>query len=483
MQTNAAMPTNEKKTAADITASPVTRGFKVSGVFSSHMVIQRDREINVWGFSDEDGDTVTGEFDGETASSVVKDGRFSLTFSARKASHEPKTMTVRDGRGRETVFEDILTGDVWVIGGQSNGELNLRFCAPETIPAVFDERRELRLFMQTQAYPYQHQELCSCPQADVVNPDWRWRLPDAESCLSFSALGYFTGEELMLKTGIPTGVINISAGGACIRELIPAELARELGYDYGANVPQCGYYNTLINPFIGLKFKGMVFFQGESEGCVRELSERYRRELCRLVEDERERFGFDFPFCSVQISSYRKEGKQYFPFLETVRLEQFDALSRIPDSSLTVSMDLGSPDDWGDFAHSPYKKALADRVSALILAKYYGTGSLSDAESPKPVSAVMSGGYVYVRFSDVSRGLESRSGGAGVNGFSFGTIDAQIPAAADIISADTVRVKIPDGADPSYLNYAYYSEITCENAQLIKRGGLPCPAFRIKVTE
>ena len=95
----------------------------------------------------------------------------------------------------------------------------------------------------------------------------------------------------------------------------------------------------------------------------------------------------------------------------------------------------------------------------------------------------MSGGYVYVRFSDVSRGLESRSGGAGVNGFSFGTIDAQSPAAADIISADTVRVKIPDGADPSYLNYAYYSEITRENAQLIKRGGLPCPAFRIKVTE
>ena len=62
MQTNAAMPTNEKKTAADKTASPVTRGFKVSGVFSSHMVLQRDREINVWGFSDEDGDTVTGEF-------------------------------------------------------------------------------------------------------------------------------------------------------------------------------------------------------------------------------------------------------------------------------------------------------------------------------------------------------------------------------------------------------------------------------------
>ena len=483
MQTNAAMPTNEKKTASAMTQAFETPEFKVSGVFSSHMVLQRDCAINVWGFSDKDGDTVTGEFDGETVAAAVKNGRFDLTFSARGASHEPKTMTVRDGRGHAAVFEDVLIGDVWVTGGQSNAEMNLRFCTPETVPSVFDVNGRLRLFMQTQAYPYQHQELCADPQPDIITPDWRWRLPDAESSLSFSAIGYFIGDQLNEKTGLPVGIINMSAGGACIRELIPSELASELNYDYGANVPQCGYYNTLINPFIGLRFKGMVFFQGESEGCVRELSERYCRELCRLVEDERERFGFDFPFCNVQISSYRKEGKQYFPFLETVRLEQFDALSGIPDSSLTVSMDLGSPDDWGDFAHSPYKKALADRVSALILAKYYGTGSLSDAESPKPVSAVMSGRYIYVRFSDVSRGLESRSGGARVNGFSFGTIDAQIPAAADIISADTVRVKIPDGADPSYLNYAYYSEITCENAQLIKRGGLPCPAFRIKVTE
>ena len=49
-----------------------------------------------------------------------------------------------------------------------------------------------------------------------------------------------------------------------------------------------------------------------------------------------------------------------------------------------------------------------------------------------------------------------------------------------IASADTVTVKIPDGADPSYINYAYESNVTEDNAQLIKSNGLPCPAFRIK---
>lgn len=481
METNTALPTNEKKKAEKENGAWEAPEFKVSGVFSSHMVLQRDKNIKIWGFSQNDGSAVTVEFGGEKATATVTGNRFEFVLSPRPASTVPESMRIYDDKGHETVFDDILIGDVWLIGGQSNSEMNLRFALPETLPEKFDEKIPLRLFMQTQYYPYTNQKLCDFPQPDVIAPEWCWKLPGEEASLSFSALGWFFAKDLTDKLGIPVGVINVSAGGACVRELIPEELAKEMGYDYGANVRQCGYYNTLIHPFEGLAFKGQVFFQGESEGCWRELAERYDRELVRLVEDERERFGFDFPFYNVQLSDYRGECKQYFPFLETVRLKQFDALSKIPDSSLSVAMDIGSPDDWGDFAHSPKKKILADRIADLALAKEYGIGSVSDAESPMPVSAVISGKTVVIKFKNVSAGLVSLGGDDTVNGFSFGDFDNRIPAEARITAPDTVTVKIPDNADPSAVNYAYESRITAQNAQLYKKGGLPCPAFRLRV--
>lgn len=59
----------------------------------------------------------------------------------------------------------------------------------------------------------------------------------------------------------------------------------------------------------------------------------------------------------------------------------------------------------------------------------------------------------------------------------------QVNAAAEITDADTVTVTVPDGADTEYLDYAYISEITEDNAELIKSNGLPCPAFRIKTVK
>ena len=127
---------------------------------------------------------------------------------------------------------------------------------------------------------------------------------------------------MIKKTDVPLGLVMMCAGGACIRELLPEEVAHEIGYNFGANVRESGYYNTLIHPFLKLPFKGMMFFQGESEGGDPNLANRYDLELALLVADERKRFGREFPFYNVQISSYREEGKQFFPWLDVIRVKQ-----------------------------------------------------------------------------------------------------------------------------------------------------------------
>ena len=503
MQENTpALPTEEKTTAGEA-AAWICPAFKVAGIFSSHMVLQREKPIKVWGFSDTPGSRIAGSFMGETVTAVVDDNhRWNLTFSSHLYECDPQIMVISDDRDHAVTFEDILIGDVWLIGGQSNAELNLNPCMALTPSIDFYEGDNFRLFAQTQAYPYTHQELCTTPQPDIINPDWCWKRPDEAASRSFSAMGWYFAHEVTKHIGIPLGMVMMAAGGACIRELLPIELAHGEGYTYGANVQEGGYFNTLINPILGLPCKAMLFFQGESEGGSRELAEKYAYELALLVADERARFGQDFPFYNVQLSDYRDEGGQFFPWHDIIRIQQHKALALIPNSTLTVDMDLGAPEGWPDWAHSPRKLELGERLALLALAKEYGIGRETECSSPRPVMASLSSDRtkIVVEFTDIAAGLivsghnPADSYGMEVQGFTVGDYDHRTPAHAVISSRHSVTVDIPDEvlaavqADPDtaktlmgQVSYAFSLRITPENADLRGGNNLPAMAFAVDV--
>ncbi len=494
---NLALPTTEE-TVAGATAAEATKrwtppAFKLSGLFTSHMVLQREETIRVWGFSDTPGSRIAGCFMEETVTATVgEDFRFTLAFSPRPYTREGQILVVSDDRGHIVALEDILVGDVYLIGGQSNAEMHLAPCMELTPSVEFDENDNFRLFAQTQSYVYEHQEFCSAPQPDIINPAWTWKRPDREASLEFSAMGWYFARELQKQIDIPVGLVMMAAGGACLSELLPVELAHEQGYFSGANVPEAGYYNTLIHPVEGLAFRAQLFFQGESEGIWRDRAEKYHYELTMLITDERARFGKQFPFYNVQLSDYRTEGEQFFPFLDIVRNRQFDALALIPDSTLTVDMDLGALDDAPDWAHSTRKLELGERLALLVLAKEYGIGRVADAQSPRPYAATLNGDrtQVIVEFSDVGAGLivsghnPADSCTMEVQGFSLGDYDHKTPVHAVLTTRYSVMVEIPEGFDSAnltHVNYAFSAYVTPETADLRGGNNLPVPAFSIKI--
>ena len=88
------------------------------------MVIQRDKPVRVWGWASP-GEKVTVSFGGQTKSAVADQGRsWKVTFAAMAANSKPQIMKVT---GKESIltFENILIGDVWILGGQSNMEMAL----------------------------------------------------------------------------------------------------------------------------------------------------------------------------------------------------------------------------------------------------------------------------------------------------------------------------------------------------------------------
>ena len=467
--------------------------FKVSGAFSSHMVVQREARIKVWGFSQSVGSTVTGVFMKETVKATVgEDNRFMLVFAEKAYTDEPQTMTISDDLGHEIVFEDVLVGDVWFICGQSNAELHLSPCMELTPSVTFDENDNFRLFYQAQGIAKQNLSHIADPSPDIVRADWCWKRPDEKASLSFSALGWYFAKEVTKMVGVPQGLVMMAAGGATLRELMPADLCHELGYFNGANCREGGYYDTLIHPFIPMAFKGMIFFQGESEGCWKLVADNFDTDMAAFFAFLRNKFGWSFPVYNIQLSDYPRNCERFFPFIDITRTKQFSALSIIPNMTLTVDMDLGADDDYRDWAHSPRKYELSERVAKLVLAQEYGVGRVAEASSPMPVSASLNDDNteIIIDFANVGTGLiawgqDPRSSiGLEVKGFSVGNYETRKDAEAYISGRSQVTVKLPENAHTEQVNYAFAIRIRPdENASLYNGNNLPCPAFSIKVNQ
>ena len=127
---------------------------KVSGAISSEMVVQRELPIRVWGQAAV-GVIVHGVFKGEAKTATVNDkGEWLIEFSPQKASFEPQNLKIFIEDGPVCEFNDIWIGDVYIVSGQSNAELNLMNCI-EAVPAGSDPDKELpcaRYYRRTLLY-------------------------------------------------------------------------------------------------------------------------------------------------------------------------------------------------------------------------------------------------------------------------------------------------------------------------------------------
>lgn len=183
---------------------------KLPVLISDGMVLQRDREIKIWGYADAD-EVVTVDFLNKKQTVVTgKNGCWELNIPAQKAGG-PYSMNIN---GLE--INDILIGDVWLCSGQSNMEL--------PVSRVLDLYRE-----EVNAYSNPAIRHLKVPldynfhevQRDMNRSSWQELTPG--NALSFSAVAYFFAKDLYEKTNIPVGLINASVGGSPAQAWISGE--------------------------------------------------------------------------------------------------------------------------------------------------------------------------------------------------------------------------------------------------------------------
>ena len=203
----------------------IGEALSVSNVFQTNMVLQRDKPISIWGWAAPD-EKVTVTFDGkEKAASAGEDRSWKVTFPAMAASSKPHILTVK-GAEKTLTLENILIGDVWVLGGQSNMEFPLSKVENGPLEIVSANFPNLRILTvpaldgpeNKSGFPRLH-EWSGWFSRHFRKGDWDVCSP--EIVRELSAIGYVFARRIHTAAQVPIGIIDASRGGTTVETWTP----------------------------------------------------------------------------------------------------------------------------------------------------------------------------------------------------------------------------------------------------------------------
>jgi sialate O-acetylesterase len=181
---------------------------RLPAIFNDHMVLQRDKSVNVWGWSSK-GETIEVSFNGQKVKTKSDaEGNWKVAFKPMVYGG-PFELSIQ-GKSEKKVLRDIWIGDVWICSGQSNMEMPVNGWAKvnnfESEIATADHPG-IRFFTVEKALSHQ-------PEKDFKGT---WQVCSPASVSSFSAVAYFFGRKLNQDLRIPIGLVNSSWGGTNIQ--------------------------------------------------------------------------------------------------------------------------------------------------------------------------------------------------------------------------------------------------------------------------
>jgi sialate O-acetylesterase len=178
-------------------------------IFGDHMVLQRNQDIPVWGWSAK-GSKVSVSLNGQKVTTRADDhGNWKVAFKPMEAGG-PYLMTVISGKSKIT-YSDIMIGEVWLCSGQSNMEFALR--------NAFGYRSELKTAARMNIRHFKVPNKMSLePEKDISGG--QWMKADTNTIGDFTAVGYFFAKKISQQLHVTVGLINSSWGGTQVESWI-----------------------------------------------------------------------------------------------------------------------------------------------------------------------------------------------------------------------------------------------------------------------
>lgn len=173
----------------------------IAPIFNDNMVLQRGKPDTIWGWS-EPGDTVRVDIADHTATATAGADKLWQVKIDPPPPGGPYTVKITGHQAVE--LHNVLVGDVWLCGGQSNMGLPLRFTKDADDEIKRANYPDVRFFT-VQGGPAYH-------RVDVIGGNWRAVSPDTAGWMS--GVGYYFARRLEQDVHVPIGLVVDAVGGS-----------------------------------------------------------------------------------------------------------------------------------------------------------------------------------------------------------------------------------------------------------------------------
>ena len=402
-------------------ALPALAKVELATPFADGMVLQRGREVPVWGKA-EPGRKVTVSFaDAKVATIAGSCGRWQVKLPAMEASKESRVLTVTESEigwlwdsDLETVeLKDVLVGEVWMCAGQSNTDCPIWGKSPRyrdgwgamTLSSVckpFVRLVKTPLVASVEPrYGYKAEWMKMTPE---MLEAWKkgGRMP--------SAMGYYYALELANALDIPIGLVDSSWGGTNIDAWTPRSgyeglsgldaerdwkiIAQKDWKDEMKNGSIRGWiqqpsalWNGMVAAYAPMACRGFIWYQGCHNASE---YQRYANKMHALYNGWSKEFANpDLKLYFVQLAPWGYDG------IANIQMAQATFAAEEKNAAMAVINDVGNLKD----IHPNDKRTVAKRLSLHALRRDYGWTSVRD-NSPTIKGWKVDGDKFVLSFND-----------------------------------------------------------------------------------
>ncbi len=501
---------------------------KLASPFTSHMVLQRDMKVPVWGTADV-GEKITVEFAGQKISTTADAaGNWRVNLKPMKASAEARELIVSSNRKsaiENLKLADVLVGEVWLASGQSNMDFSMSKKV-KYFAGVTNEEQEIaaanypliRMFVGTAQKTY----------APTNRVGGEWKVCTPETAPAFSAVGYFFARDLQRELNVPVGIVAQAFGASTAESWIDREA---MAADSKLK-PMLDRFDAAVESFRTNRPAVVAPPRSEDVSATNEIAAATNSAAGSTNSAARgnRRRGNSGPRDPVQdqhnatvmfngmiapvipyalrgaiwyqgesIIDASKGGIELYPHVQAtlvrdwrklwgegdfsfyivqlagqeaasngpqVREAQATILS-LPNTGMAVTTDIGERKN----VHPHNKQDVGDRLARIALAKTYGRKM--EFSGPAYESMKINGGSIRVTFSH-AKGLVARDGT--LKWFTIAGADGKFISAEAKIDGDTVIVSSPDVPAPVAVRYVWVN--FPDGGHLYNAASLPAPQFR-----
>lgn len=501
--------------------------FKVASVFSTSMVLQRQKNIRVFG-KGENGKIVTVTLDNSQAETTIVKDRWQVILPPMEAK-ENCTMTITCGKEQIT-FDDIAIGEVWLAGGQSNMELEVQTCAESKEILEQDKDSNVR-------YYYTEKNQIKDAHFYEAEKNSRWYRFGTDDVKRWSAVAYFFARKLSRELGVTVGIIGCNWGGtsaSCWVDKESLQVDKELniyneeyqqaiagktveeqireydeyavyqaafdekcqkvyeqnpkmswdeiqkicGENHWPGPMNCknpcrpgGLYECMVQRVMPYTLRGFIYYQGESDDTKPEL---YYKLHCHLISQWRKDWEDEtLPFLFVQLPMHRYKDDPDWKNWCIIRENQMRTYQTIKNTGIAVALDCGEFNE----IHPKHKAPVGERLALQAMSQVYHTIEKEAAFGPVYKDCIYKKDGIQLNFQYAEDGFVVKEG---KQMFEIAGKDKKYMPAKAKVEGSSIFIWAEGLDNPAYARYCWsnYCDVT-----IFGKNGIPLAPFRTSMKD